>query len=34
VDLEPDVTGLSEEEAARAWGEYFYWEDYHARNAD
>lgn len=34
VNLEPDTTGLSEEEAARVWGEYFYWEDYHDRNPE
>jgi hypothetical protein len=30
----PDTTGLSEEDAARVWGEFFYWEDYHDRNPD
>jgi hypothetical protein len=30
----PDTSGLSDEEAARVWGEYFYWEDYAARNEE
>jgi hypothetical protein len=30
----PDTTGLSDEEAARVWGEFFFWEDYHDRNPD
>lgn len=29
----PDTTGLSEEEAAKAWEEFFFWEDYYDRNS-
>ncbi len=31
---EPDTSGLSEEEAAQVWGEFFYWEDYFERNPE
>lgn len=30
----PGTTGLSDDEAARVWGEYFYWEDYAERNPE
>lgn len=30
----PDTTGLSDEQAARVMGEFFFWEDYHERNPE
>ncbi len=34
IDLSPDTNGLSEEEAAKVWEEFFFWEGYVERNPD